>query len=100
MNSKSDIWTFTDFIIIPFEFKFTNISQSFFALLATTLLFIDEIQAHPEAIALLRYFYEDMPALHVIAAGSLLEHALAQVRSFPVGRVQYLYLFPMNFQWY
>jgi predicted AAA+ superfamily ATPase len=63
-----------------------------------TLLFIDEIQEKPEAIALLRYFYEDIPNLHVIAAGSLLEHAISKVKSFPVGRIEYLYLFPMNFK--
>ena len=65
-----------------------------------TLLFIDEIQESPEAISLLRYFYEDLPELHVIAAGSLLEHALRKVKSFPVGRVQYLYLHPLNFAEY
>lgn len=64
----------------------------------TTLLFIDEIQEIPKAIALLRYFYEDIPKLYVIAAGSLLEHALGKVSSFPVGRVQYMYLSPLNFQ--
>ena len=63
-----------------------------------TLLFIDEIQECPEAITLLRYFYEEIPGLHVIAAGSLLEHALSNVKSFPVGRVQYLYVSPMNFE--
>lgn len=62
-----------------------------------TLLFIDEIQEAPEAIAMLRYFYEDVPELHVIAAGSLLEHAMRKVKSFPVGRVTYLYLYPLNF---
>ncbi|MEZ4984297.1 MAG: AAA family ATPase [Saprospiraceae bacterium] len=62
-----------------------------------TLLFIDEIQASPSAIALLRYFYEDLPDLAVIAAGSLLEHAMKGIKSFPVGRVEYLYLHPLNF---
>ncbi len=62
-----------------------------------TLLFIDEIQESPEAIALLRYFHEDVPELHVIAAGSLLEHAMRKVKSFPVGRVSYLYVYPLNF---
>lgn len=62
-----------------------------------TLLFIDEIQESPEAIGLLRYFYELVPELHVIAAGSLLEKAIREVRSFPVGRVQMLYLYPLNF---
>jgi predicted AAA+ superfamily ATPase len=63
-----------------------------------TLLFIDEIQESPKAIALLRYFAEDLPDLHVISAGSLLEFALNQVKNFPVGRIQYLYLFPLNFR--
>ena len=63
-----------------------------------TLLFLDEIQECPEAIISLRYFYEEMPDLHIIGAGSLLEFAL-QSENFkmPVGRVQYLYLQPMSF---
>jgi uncharacterized protein len=60
------------------------------------LLFFDEIQAAPRAIMSLRYFYEEMPELHVIAAGSLLEFALKEI-SFPVGRVQIMSLGPMNF---
>ena len=67
---------------------------------SNTLLFIDEIQESPKAIQLLRYFYEDIPALHVISAGSLLEFAMRKVRSFPVGRVEFLYLYPLNFQEY
>lgn len=62
-----------------------------------TILFIDEIQESPEAIAMLRYFYELEPQIHVIAAGSLLEHAMRKVKSFPVGRVQMLHLYPINF---
>lgn len=61
------------------------------------LLFIDEIQESPKAIRLLRYFYEEASDIHVIAAGSLLEFALKEVESFPVGRVEYLYLYPFNF---
>ncbi len=61
-----------------------------------TLLFIDEIQACPRAIVALRYFHEQIPELHVIAAGSLLEFALGEI-SVPVGRVQYLHLHPMTF---
>lgn len=64
----------------------------------STLFFIDEIQEHPNAIKLLRYFYEEYPDIHVIAAGSLLEFALKEVPSFPVGRIEYLYLHPLNFQ--
>lgn len=64
-----------------------------------TLLFIDEIQAFPKAIVALRYFYEQLPELHVIAAGSLLELALnAAGISMPVGRIQYLYMKPMSFE--
>jgi uncharacterized protein len=66
----------------------------------STLLFIDEIQEEPKAIALLRYFYEERPDIHVIAAGSLLEFALGRVSSMPVGRVQYMYLHPVNFSEY
>ena len=66
----------------------------------STLLFIDEIQESPKAIQLLRYFHEEIPDLYVIAAGSLLEFALRKVPSFPVGRIDYLYLHPLNFPEY
>lgn len=64
-----------------------------------TLLFFDEIQACPRAIMALRYFYELMPELHVIAAGSLLEFAFGEI-SIPVGRIQYLHMHPMTFYEY
>ncbi len=64
-----------------------------------TLLFFDKIQACPRAITALRYFYEEMPELHVVAAGSLLEFALEE-NSFPVGRVQFLNLYPLCFAEY
>lgn len=60
------------------------------------LLFFDEIQECPNAIASLRYFYEQIPELHLIAAGSLLEFALRTI-PFPVGRVQLIEMYPMNF---
>ncbi|HAQ61038.1 TPA: hypothetical protein DCR49_03425 [Candidatus Delongbacteria bacterium] len=64
-----------------------------------TLLFIDEIQNCPRAIVALRYFYEEMPDLHVIAAGSLLEFALNRAKiSIPVGRIQYLFMYPLSFK--
>ena len=63
------------------------------------LLFFDEIQECPNAIASLRYFFEQIPELHVIAAGSLLEFALGAI-SFPVGRVQLIEMHPMNFSEY
>lgn len=61
-----------------------------------SLLFLDEIQACPRAVVSLRYFKEQFPQLHVIAAGSLLEFAMRDV-SFPVGRVQFLEMHPMTF---
>lgn len=66
-----------------------------------TLLFLDEIQECPEAITALRYFKEQYPALAVIAAGSLLEFTL-QSKNFhmPVGRVEFLYMYPLSFQEY
>jgi uncharacterized protein len=62
-----------------------------------TLIFIDEIQEVPEAVNLLRYFFEDYPQLHVIAAGSLLEAILSENMTMPVGRVEYKVLRPMSF---
>lgn len=62
-----------------------------------TLLFIDEIQVSQEAIMSLRYFKEDYPELHVIAAGSLLEFTLEELPSFGVGRIRSLYMYPFSF---
>lgn len=63
-----------------------------------TLLFLDEIQACIPAISMLRYFYEKLPNLHVIAAGSLLEFALAELPSFGVGRVRSMFVYPFSFE--
>ena len=63
-----------------------------------TLLFIDEIQSSPEAVAVLRYFYEELPHIYVVAAGSLLESLLDRHISFPVGRVEYLRMHPLTFE--
>ena len=63
-----------------------------------TLLFLDEVQAAPEVLNAVRYFREELPELHVVVAGSLLELALERVRMpMPVGRVQFLFLEPMSF---
>lgn len=64
----------------------------------TLLIFIDEIQNSPAAVAMLRYFYEEYPDIYVIAAGSLLESLIDHHLSFPVGRVEYKYLFPLTFE--
>lgn len=63
-----------------------------------TLIFIDEIQNSPKAVALLRYFYEEASDLFVIAAGSLLESTMGRNISFPVGRVEYMALRPCSFR--
>lgn len=90
----------------PFE-QFTNVEtliQAVFFLKnkslsqrKQTLLFIDEIQAAPDAINLLRYFYEQAPDIYVIAAGSMLETLFDKSVSFPVGRVEYKVLRPVSF---
>ena len=91
-NKFSDVATLTEALFlsnnIPFEAR------------EHTLLFIDEIQESHKAIHLLRYFYEEIPELDVIAAGSLLEFAMKKVKSFPVGRVEFLYMYPLNFHEY
>lgn len=63
-----------------------------------TLIFIDEIQNSPNAVKLLRYFYEEAGDLFVVAAGSLLETLIDKKISFPVGRVEYLAMRPCSFR--
>jgi predicted AAA+ superfamily ATPase len=64
----------------------------------STLLFIDEIQESGDVLALLRFFAEERPGLHVIAAGSLLEvEIMSEKWNVPVGRVEYVYLYPLTF---
>jgi predicted AAA+ superfamily ATPase len=98
LERKEDVYFFETFNDVEtiINALFTKYSISFDKK-KETLLFIDEIQESVDAISLLRYFYEDVPELHVIATGSLLEHVMKNVKSFPVGRVQYLYLHPFNF---
>lgn len=62
-----------------------------------TLLFFDEIQSSLRAISSLRFFYEEYPDIHVIAAGSLLEFALEDLPSFGVGRIRSLFMYPFSF---
>ncbi|GHT02713.1 ATPase [Bacteroidia bacterium] len=79
--------------LLPLLFLYCNISQKE----GKTLLFIDEIQNSPHTVSLLRYFYEELPEIYVIAAGSLLETMLGKHFSLPVGRVEYLALHPCSF---
>jgi len=62
-----------------------------------TLLFFDEIQLCPKAIMSLRFFYEKMPNLHIIAAGSLLEFALSELPTFGVGRIRSIFMYPLSY---
>lgn len=62
-----------------------------------TLLFFDEIQAAPEAITSLKYFYEQAPEFHIISAGSLLGVSVGKQASFPVGKVNFMTMYPMSF---
>lgn len=62
-----------------------------------TLLFLDEIQSCPRAVTFLRYLYEKIQPLHVVAAGSLLEFAIAEVADIPVGRVRNIFVYPFSF---
>ncbi len=62
-----------------------------------TLLIFDEIQEVPQALSSLKYFYENAPHFYIVAAGSLLGVSLHHQVSFPVGKVDFLPLYPMNF---
>jgi len=64
----------------------------------TTLLFFDELQTCPDAIRALRFFQEEFPELHLVAAGSLLEFALAEIPSHGVGRLTNLFMYPLSFE--
>lgn len=66
----------------------------------STLIFFDEIQESEQALKSLKYFYEDAPGYHIIAAGSLLGVAINKTRSFPVGKVTFLDMYPMSFNEY
>ncbi len=86
---ESDVRTIVRFIEIEANVKIIP---------GRTLLFLDEIQAAPSVLAKLRYFYEKMPELHIVCAGSLLDFVLgAPEHSVPVGRVEFMYLGPMSF---
>lgn len=63
-----------------------------------TLIIFDEIQAAPRGVTSLKYFYEKAPQYHIITAGSLLGIAMHKGDSFPVGKVDFLQLEPMNFK--
>jgi predicted AAA+ superfamily ATPase len=63
-----------------------------------TLIIFDEVQEVPKALSSLKYFYENAPQYHIVCAGSLLGIALHQGTSFPVGKVDFLKLYPLSFK--
>lgn len=63
-----------------------------------TLIIFDEIQQSNKALNSLKYFYEDTPEYHILAAGSLLDVSLSQGDSFPVGKVEFLKMYPVTFR--
>lgn len=65
---------------------------------ANSLLIFDEVQEVPRALASLKYFYENAPQYHIVCAGSLLGFALHQGTSFPVGKVDFLKLYPLSYR--
>ena len=89
-NKYDDVKLIVESLLLTHNIEISEIGE--------TLIFIDEIQESPQAIQMLRYFYEEYPDLYIIAAGSLLEFAIKKVKSFPVGRIEYLYLHPLNFE--
>lgn len=79
--------------------QFIYLSKNITPTKGKILLFIDEIQNCPEAVSILRYFYEEIPDIYIISAGSLFEIMLAPEQiSFPVGRVQFLFVYPVTFE--
>jgi len=97
----TDIKTFFEKTANPFEIiEKLSIYFGSSIIPGETLLFFDEIQACPEAMKSLRFFYEKIPELHVAAAGSLLEYVIQEIPSFGVGRIESLFMYPMTFAEY
>lgn len=98
LELKEDRKIFEDFTNVHDLIQALFLSKNKNPLEEDSLLFIDEIQSHPDAVSQLRYFKELYPKLYVIAAGSLLESVFNLDLSFPVGRVQYMAVKPLSFK--
>jgi len=99
LELKSDRDIFNEALSITELFQAMVVLKNIRLKKGKTLIFIDEIQNSPVALKMLRYFYEELKELHVIAAGSLLEVVLEKNQiSFPVGRVQFAYMYPLTFE--
>lgn len=97
-ESDKDIYSFFEGNLIPKDIcEKLSIYYNIPIIPGETLLFFDEIQRCLPAISSLRFFYEKYVALHLVAAGSLLEFALADIPSFAVGRVRSIFMYPFSF---
>ncbi|MBN1298318.1 MAG: ATP-binding protein [Actinobacteria bacterium] len=97
LEKKEQLAVFDKSINIEDFLKRISILFDRTAVEGNTLLFIDEIQESKNVLQLLRFFSEEKPRLHVIAAGSLLEAKIDKSWSIPVGRIDYYYIYPMTF---
>ncbi len=98
LELKEDANLFADDLVVEELIQAIFFAKNIHRNAGRTLLFIDEIQNSSKAIAMLRYFFESAPDLYVIGAGSLLEVMIGKNQvSFPVGRVQYLFMYPLTF---
>ncbi len=97
LDDKDDFELFDPTLNVTQLLDLLFLSRSMVSQNGKSLIFIDEIQEKPHLIQMLRYFHEEVPYVDVVAAGSLLEHAIKDVPNYPVGRVSYMMLYPMNF---
>jgi len=98
-NERTDIHYLFDGTYSPQEIcQILSVQFNVPIIAGKTLLFFDEIQACPNAINRLRYFYEKYPEMHLIAAGSLLEFALEDIPSYGVGRIRSIFMYPFSFR--
>ena len=97
LEKKSNLNVFDKVQSVPDFIKSANIITGKKIFPGKSLIFIDEIQESKNIMELLRFFTEERPDLHLIAAGSLLEAKMTGKWNVPVGRVEYMYLFPMTF---
>ena len=97
LEKKNNLNVFDKVQSVPDFIKSANIITGKKIFPGKSLIFIDEIQESKNIMELLRFFTEERPDLHLIAAGSLLEAKMTGKWNVPVGRVEYMYLFPMTF---
>ncbi len=99
LDLKKDRDIFNESLSVKELFQAILVLKNFHLKNGATLIFIDEIQNSPTAVKMLRYFYEELKELYIIAAGSLFEIMLERADiSFPVGRVEFLYMYPLTFE--